>query len=161
MDAPTSDIELKSGVIIEDKLDKSEQRIAPDQFDERYLTTKKEIYTFYCYYIATLGGLTLFSKSVIAYAICLGWLGVHDGDKWRVAVGLYIVGVITYQSSYTFWNAAFPGLARNTPEMKEKADAYVAGAITRSEYDYADSLMVVDWLMLPTVCSPSPKLLSW
>lgn len=49
MDAPTSDIELKSGVIIEDKLDKSEQRIAPDQFDERYLTTKKEIYTFYWY----------------------------------------------------------------------------------------------------------------
>jgi MFS-type transporter involved in bile tolerance (Atg22 family) len=83
----------------------------------------------------------LIIQSFIAYAIGFGWLGVHDGDKWRVAVGLYIVGLIAYQTTFTFWNAAFPGLARNTPEMKEKADAYVAGTITRDEYNYADSLM--------------------
>lgn len=83
----------------------------------------------------------LIVQSLIAYAIGFGWLGAHDGDKWRVAVGLYIVGLIAYQTTFTFWNAAFPGLARNTPEMKDKASAYVAGAITRDEYNYADSLM--------------------
>ena len=79
--------------------------------------------------------------SIVAYAIGFGWLGVYHGDEWRAAVGLYIVGLIAYQTTYTFWNAAFPGLARNTPEMKEKAEAYVAGNITRDEYYYADSLM--------------------
>ncbi|KAI8966174.1 autophagy protein [Daldinia sp. FL1419] len=78
--------------------------------------------------------------SFIAYAIGFAWLGVHDKEKWNVAVGLYIVGLIAYQTTFTFWNAAFPGLARNTAEMKETADAYIAGTITRDEYDYADSM---------------------
>ena len=82
----------------------------------------------------------LIMQSIVAYGVGFGWLGVHDGSKWPAAVGLYIVGLIAYQLTFTFWNAAFPGLARNTPEMKEKADSYVAGAITRDEYDYADSM---------------------
>lgn len=32
--------------------------------------------------------------SICAYAIGFGWLGVHTEDKWRVGVGLYIVGLI-------------------------------------------------------------------
>lgn len=83
----------------------------------------------------------LIVQSFIAYAIGFSWLAAHDGDKWQVGVGLYIVGLIAYQMTFTFWNAAFPGLARNTPQMKAKADAYVSGDITRDEYDYADSLM--------------------
>lgn len=79
--------------------------------------------------------------SIIAYAIGFGWLGVHTSDKWHVAIGLYMVGLIAYQTTLTFWTAAFPGLARNSLELKEKADAYVAGTITRDEYDYADSMM--------------------
>ena len=79
--------------------------------------------------------------SLVAYGIGFGWLGVHTEEKWHIGAGLYIVGLIAYQLTFTFWNAAFPGLARNTPELKEKADAYVAGTITRGEYDYADSLM--------------------
>jgi MFS-type transporter involved in bile tolerance (Atg22 family) len=79
--------------------------------------------------------------SFIAYAVGFGWLGVHDASKWEIGVGLYIVGLIAYQVAFTFWNAAFPSLARNTPEVKAKAEAYVAGTITRQEYDYADSLM--------------------
>ena len=79
--------------------------------------------------------------SIVAYAVGFGWLGVHDESKWPAAVGLYIVGLIAYQLTYTFWNAAFPGLARNTLEMKAKAEAYVAGTISRDEYDLADSLM--------------------
>ena len=50
-----------------------------------------------------------------------------------------MVIVIAYQMSLTFWTAAFPGLARNTPELRAKAEEYSSGAITRDEYDYADT----------------------
>lgn len=36
--------------------------------------------------------------------------------------------------------AAFPGLARNTRQLREKAEEYSEGKITRAEYDYADVL---------------------
>ena len=42
--------------------------------------------------------------------------------------------------SLTFWTAAFPGLARNTPELRAKAEEYSSGTISRDEYDYADTL---------------------
>ena len=48
--------------------------------------------------------------------------------------------VIAYQTTLTFWTAAFPGLARNTPQLRAKAEDYTAGRITRDEYDYADTL---------------------
>ncbi|PLB47951.1 autophagy-related protein Atg22B1 [Aspergillus steynii IBT 23096] len=82
----------------------------------------------------------LIGLSIIAYGIGFGWLGVHTADKWHIGVGLYIVGLIAYQTTLTFWMAAFPGLARNTPEMYAKSEEYVAGHISREEYDYADSL---------------------
>ncbi|KAG0153910.1 Atg22B-1p [Penicillium digitatum] len=186
---------------------KIEQPVAPDQFDERYCTTRNEIWAYYAYYIGN-NGLSLFNfaptafqnllsqaapsdglldfigkprtsnsivllsngisfaiqvvvflvigsfadfgywrpniligLSIVAYAIGFGWLGVHTPDKWHVAVGLYMVGLIAYQTTLTFWTAAFPGLARNSLELKEKADAYAAGMITRDEYDYADTMM--------------------
>ncbi|KAL4917240.1 autophagy-related protein 22-like protein [Aspergillus aurantiobrunneus] len=79
----------------------------------------------------------LIGLSIVAYAIGFGWLGVHDPNKWHVAVWLYIVGLIAYQTTLTFWTAAFPGLARNTTEMKVKADEYQAGRISR-EYQLAN-----------------------
>ncbi|KAF4177161.1 hypothetical protein CNMCM8694_001179 [Aspergillus lentulus] len=184
----------------------SEELVAPDVFDERYRTTKWELWAYYAYYIGN-NGLSLFNfaptafqnllyqaagdqgtllfagrqrsinsivllsngisfaiqvvvflvigsfadfgtwrpnilivLSVIAYAIGFGWLGVHTQEKWHIAVGLYIVGLIAYQTTLTFWTAAFPGLARNTAEMKDRADAYAAGRISRTEYDDADTM---------------------
>lgn len=78
--------------------------------------------------------------SIIAYAVGFGWLGVHTEEKWRIGLGLYIVGLIAYQTTLTFWTAAFPGLARNTPALREKAEQYAEGMITREEYDFADSM---------------------
>lgn len=82
----------------------------------------------------------LIGLSIVAYAIGFGWLGVHDSEKWHVGVGLYMVGLIAYQTTLTFWTAAFPGLARNTVEMKTKADEFKAGTISREEYDFADTM---------------------
>ncbi|OKL57298.1 hypothetical protein UA08_07514 [Talaromyces atroroseus] len=180
--------------------------IAPDQFDDRYQTTRREIWSYYSYYIGN-NGLTLFNfaptafqnllsqaanangyllfagkmrsvnsivllcngisfaiqivvfliigsfadfgtwrpniliaLSIVAWAIGFAWLGVHDASKWEAATGLYIVGLIAYQTTLTFWTAAFPGLARNTREMKQKADELISGSITREDYDYADTM---------------------
>jgi len=66
------------------------------------------------------------------------WAVSHPSRRLK-GVGLTIA-VIAYQTSLTFWTAAFPGLARNTPQLRAKAEEYTAGNITRDEYDYADTL---------------------
>ncbi|KAJ5569617.1 uncharacterized protein N7459_009047 [Penicillium hispanicum] len=207
-DSALSAVEVGLGQLSQTQdCDKGEQLVAPDQFEEKYRTTRMEIWAYYAYYIGN-NGLSLFNfaptafqnllaqaaptdglldfagrprsinsivllcngisfaiqvavflvigsfadfghwrpniliaLSIVAYAIGFGWLGVHTQDQWRVGVGLYIVGLIAYQTTLTFWTAAFPSLARNTIRMKEKADAYVSGTITREEYDYADTMM--------------------
>jgi len=37
---------------------------------------------------------------------------------------------------------SFPGLARNTPELREKAERFQAGEISREDYDFADSMKI-------------------
>ncbi|KAI1608700.1 UMF1 family MFS transporter [Exophiala viscosa] len=78
--------------------------------------------------------------SIVAFAIGFAWLGVHTEDKWPTATGLYMVGLIAYQMCITFWTAAFPGLARNEPEMRVKAEQYERGEISRDDYDFADMM---------------------
>jgi len=45
----------------------------------------------------------LMGLSLVAYGIGFGWLGVHTPDKWLTGLGLYIVGLIAYQTTLTFW----------------------------------------------------------
>ena len=82
----------------------------------------------------------LIGWSIIAFGVGFGWLGVHTSDKWHIGVGLYMIGLIAYQMCFTFWFAAFPGLARNTPEMRSKAQEFEAGDIDRDEYDFHDMM---------------------
>ncbi|GKU12761.1 autophagy protein [Fusarium langsethiae] len=78
--------------------------------------------------------------SIVAYGIGFGWLGVHDPSKWQTATGLYIVGLIAYQMTLTYWTAAFPSLARNTPQLKEAALQFESGDITQQEMDRKDEM---------------------
>ena len=186
--------------------DESDHPVAPDQFDPKYQTDKKEIWAYYSYYIGN-NGLTLFNFaptafqdllylqagdaerlqflgsyrtinsivllsngisfaiqvvlflilgsladygswrpwilifwSVVAWGLGFGWLGVHTPDKWPTATGLYMIGLIAYQMCFTFWFAAFPGLARNTTQMRTKAEEYESNKITREEYDFEDMM---------------------
>ena len=48
--------------------------------------------------------------------------------------------MIAYQTTLTFWTAAFPGLARNTKELRAKAEEFNEGSISRDEYDFADMM---------------------
>ena len=64
---------------------------------------------------------------------------VRHSDHSKINLNLTLA-VIAYQTCLTFWTAAFPGLARNTPQLRAKAEEYAAGKITRDEYDYTDTL---------------------
>ncbi|GAW00214.1 MFS general substrate transporter [Lentinula edodes] len=57
--------------------------------------------------------------TILAVAVSFAWLGVDDPSQWRAGTALYILGLITYQCTLTFWTAAFPGLVRDLPEVKE------------------------------------------
>lgn len=78
--------------------------------------------------------------SIVSFGVGFSWLAVHTPDRWEAGVALYMLGLIAYQLSLTFWTSAFPGLARNTPEMREAAEKYEEGQITRDEYDHEDMM---------------------
>lgn len=82
----------------------------------------------------------LIGLSILAWGIGFGWLGVHEEPQWQYGLGLYIVGLIAYQMCLTYWTAAFPGLARNTPHLREMAEKFERGDCTREEYDHEDSM---------------------
>ncbi|KXN91649.1 Autophagy-related protein 22 [Leucoagaricus sp. SymC.cos] len=64
--------------------------------------------------------ITIFC-TLVAVAVSFAWLGVEDASKWQAGVALYILGRnLQYaQFTLTFWTAAFPGLARDLPEVHE------------------------------------------
>ena len=78
--------------------------------------------------------------SIVAFGIGFGWLGIHSPDNYGAATGMYIVGLIAYQMCLTFWTAAFPGLARNTRELRGMAEGYREGRVRREEYDEVDMM---------------------
>lgn len=41
----------------------------------------------------------LLVSSCVAYGVGFGWLGVKQASKWREGVGLYMIGLIAYQTS--------------------------------------------------------------
>lgn len=79
--------------------------------------------------------------SVVCFAIGFGWLGIYEADKWLAGTWMYIFGLLAYQMALTFWTAAFPRLARNTPELREAAEQYVEGTISREKYDQKDMML--------------------
>ncbi|KAL1404821.1 hypothetical protein Q8F55_008431 [Vanrija albida] len=78
--------------------------------------------------------------TVLAWGVSFGWLGVTTPDKWRIGTALYILGLIGYQGALTFWTAAFPGLARDLPEMQESEHELAAGQISQDTFEQRDML---------------------
>ncbi|TXT04780.1 hypothetical protein VHUM_04048 [Vanrija humicola] len=78
--------------------------------------------------------------TVLAWAVSFGWLGVMTPDKWRSGTALYILGLIGYQGALTFWTAAFPGLARDLPEMQDSEHELAAGQIDQATFEKRDML---------------------
>ncbi|KIY62022.1 hypothetical protein CYLTODRAFT_459347 [Cylindrobasidium torrendii FP15055 ss-10] len=78
--------------------------------------------------------------TILAVAVSFAWLGVDDPAQWRSGVGLYILGLITYQCALTFWTAAFPGLARDLPEVQASLQETEEGTKTLEAHDTLTSM---------------------
>ena len=70
---------------------------------------------------------------------CISWGVCRTIDIYADYIANLSV-VIAYQTTLTFWTAAFPGLARNTSQLRAKAEEFNASIITRDEYDYEDTM---------------------
>ncbi|KAH9052926.1 MFS general substrate transporter [Lactarius deliciosus] len=70
--------------------------------------------------------------TVLAIGVSFAWLGVEDPSQWRTGVALY--------GALTFWTAAFPGLARNLPEVQESADEAKRGLKLSDDHSLLESL---------------------
>jgi len=78
--------------------------------------------------------------TILAVAVSFAWLGVEDPSKWQAGVALYILGLIAYQCSLTFWTAAFPGLARDLPEVKHSSMEVASGEKSLEEHAHFESI---------------------
>ncbi|PFH53151.1 hypothetical protein AMATHDRAFT_55614 [Amanita thiersii Skay4041] len=78
--------------------------------------------------------------TLLAVAVSFAWLGVEDPSRWRAGIALYILGLITYQCALTFWTAAFPGLARDLPEVKESTEEFRNHKKSEAEHEQFQSL---------------------
>lgn len=77
-------------------------------------------------------------QSLIGILVGFAWLGLYNPDQWRMAAGVYIFGLIAFQTSMTYFFAAFPALARNILTLRKKAEELNDGIIEREEYNQAD-----------------------
>lgn len=61
-------------------------------------------------------------------------------SRWGVAMGIFIIGFISYGLTLAFYAAIFPRLARNTRYIRELRERYKQGEITADEYEQAEAL---------------------
>ncbi|WWD16286.1 hypothetical protein CI109_100712 [Kwoniella shandongensis] len=78
--------------------------------------------------------------TILTWAVSFAWLGVEQPSKWQAGTALYILGLIGYQGALTFWTAAFPGLARDLPEVKESERKLATGETDQKTHDNLDML---------------------
>ncbi|KAI5122904.1 hypothetical protein M0805_007582 [Coniferiporia weirii] len=83
--------------------------------------------------------ITIFFTA-LAVAVSFAWLGVEDASKWKAGVALYILGLIAYQGALTFWTAAFPGLARDLPEVRTSSQDVLTGEKPLEDHESFESL---------------------
>ncbi|PPR02628.1 hypothetical protein CVT24_002199 [Panaeolus cyanescens] len=78
--------------------------------------------------------------TLLAVAVSFAWLAVDDPSKWPAGTALYVLGLITYQITLTFWTAAFPGLAENLPEIQTSQERVKDGSQTPEDHNRTKSL---------------------
>ncbi|KAK0552298.1 hypothetical protein OC845_001778 [Tilletia horrida] len=80
--------------------------------------------------------------TLLGAASGMAWLGVTEGSQWPAALVLYILGNISYQAALSFYSAAFPGLVRGLPEVRESAEKLAANPpeTTADEHGKLESL---------------------
>ncbi|KAI9736358.1 MAG: hypothetical protein M1834_001244 [Cirrosporium novae-zelandiae] len=72
--------------------------------------------------------------SVLSWAFEFGFLGVKTPSKWRTAMALYILSGVTFWASYVFFNAIFPKLSHDLPEIRAVTEEFENGQVTEEYY---------------------------
>ncbi|KAF9057521.1 MFS general substrate transporter [Panaeolus papilionaceus] len=88
----------------------------------------------------TFGKWLLFVVTCICWASQYAEMSLTTPSRWHLAMGLYIVGFVSYGATLVFYAALFPRLARNTLHSRTLKQRYENGEISRDEYDLEESL---------------------
>ncbi|KAI0758099.1 MFS general substrate transporter [Fomes fomentarius] len=88
----------------------------------------------------TFGRWLLLILTVICWGAQFASMSLTSPDRWGVAMGLYMVGFISYGATLVFYAAVFPRLARNTKHARQLREKYEKGEIPAEEYETEESL---------------------
>jgi hypothetical protein len=100
----------------------------------------------------TFGRWLLFIVTIICWASQYASMALTSPDRWRAAMGVYIVGFITYGATLVFYAALFPRLARNTSHSRALREKYENGEISREDYEVEESMEKNRISNISTVC---------
>ncbi|CZR62665.1 related to AUT4-breakdown of autophagic vesicles inside the vacuole [Phialocephala subalpina] len=78
--------------------------------------------------------------SVLCWAFEFGFLGITKASQWRTAMAVYILCSITFWASYVFFNAIFPKLAHDLPELRQAKEELLNGSINEEQFEYKCSM---------------------
>lgn len=85
------------------------------------------------------GSWILISLSFLSWGVQFGFLGVHEGSKYKAAFALSILSSLGYQGCQSFWTAVFPRLARNLSKVRQAEDRMLNNEISEDEYHKIDA----------------------
>ncbi|CZS93364.1 related to AUT4-breakdown of autophagic vesicles inside the vacuole [Rhynchosporium graminicola] len=91
--------------------------------------------------------------SVLCWAFEFGFLGVTTGSKWSIAMALYIISGVAFWASYVFFNAIFPKLAHDLPEIREASESLLNGTIDEAGYERKCSMSRSKIMNMSYVCN--------
>ena len=79
--------------------------------------------------------------TALSIGISFAWLGATSPSSWDpTGTALYILGLVAYQISLTFWTAAFPALARCSPEVRQAEVQLREKEIKPEEFEMTERL---------------------
>ncbi|RAL68785.1 hypothetical protein DID88_007476 [Monilinia fructigena] len=92
--------------------------------------TKEPVYSFSIGSLADFGNWNPWvvrTFSLLSFAFEFGFLGVQYAYQWKIAMALYILSSVTWWASYVFFNAIFPKLAHDLPEVHKAREDFAQG----------------------------------
>jgi len=88
----------------------------------------------------SFGRWPLLIASLGYWGSMFGTMSLTSPSRWAVAMGIYIVGFVSYGLALAFYGAIFPRLARNTTYSRELRKRYDRGEISKDVYEKGEIL---------------------
>ncbi|KAH9062325.1 MFS general substrate transporter [Lactarius vividus] len=88
----------------------------------------------------TFGRWLLLVVTLICWAAQFASMSLTSPSRWGLAMGLYMVGFISYGATLVFYAAIFPRLARNTRHSRDLRERYDHSEISAEVYEQEESL---------------------